>query len=180
MVQVRQQAVSVVCNLQEPLGQVLLHHRVLTSPAAAFFYLFIGQYGVAGVAPVHLGFLLVCQTSLVENFKEFLGMFVIVFPAGQNFSVPVIGQAQFLLLAGHIVNVGIGPVCRRNTVFNSRIFCRHAKGIKAHGMDYIESLHFLETGHHIADGIVSYMAHMEIAGGIREHFQHIIFLLRGI
>ena len=47
-------------------------------------------------------------------------------------------------------------------------------------MNHIKALHLFETGHHIADGIVSYMSHMKIAGGVWEHLQHIIFFLRGI
>ena len=107
-------------------------------------------------------------------------MFVIIFPAGKNLPVPIVGQAQFLLLTGHIVNVGISPFCRRSAMLNRCIFCRHAEGIKSHGMDNVKSLHFLEAGHHITDGIVSYMAHMKVTGGIREHLQNIVFLFRRI
>ena len=36
-------------------------------------------------------------------------------------------------------------------------------------MQYIKAPHGAETGNHVANGIVAYVAHMQIAGGIREH-----------
>ena len=60
-------------------------------------------------------------------------------------------------------------------MLDSRIFRRHAKGVKAHGVQYIKAPHGAETGNHIANGIVAHVAHMQIAGGIREHLQYIGF-----
>ena len=179
MIEISQQTVRVGGDLQEPLGQVFLHHRRLAAPAAAFFDLFIGEHRVAALAPVDLRFFFVGKASLVENFKQFLGMLVIIFAAGEHLPVPVVGQPQLFLLAGHIVDIGIRPFRRRDAVLDRGVFRRHAESVKSHGMDHIEALHLLEAGDHIADGIVSYMAHVQIAGGIREHLQYVIlFLIR--
>ena len=163
MINVCQKAVCISCNFQEPLGKVFLYDRVLAAPAFPFFNLFIGKNGMAAVAPVDLGFLLVSQSFFVEDFKKFLCMLVVIFAAGQNFAVPVIRKTEFLLLSCHIVNIGISPFYRSNSVLDCCIFSRHAKRIESHRMDDIKSLHFLETGNNIADRIVSYMAHMEVS-----------------
>ena len=45
---------------------------------------------MTGVAPVNLSFLLISQSTLIENFKQLLGMLIVIFATGQYFSVPVI------------------------------------------------------------------------------------------
>ena len=176
MVEICKETVCIVSDLQEPLREVFLDDFTLAAPAATFFDLFIRQNGVAAFAPVDFRFFLVSEASLVENLEEFLGVLVVVFAAGQDFSVPVIGQAEFFLLTGHVVDVGIGPFRRRNAVLDRRIFGWHAEGIEAHRMDDIEALHRLETGNDVTDGVVSDMTHVEVARRVREHFQYIVFL----
>ena len=176
MVEIRKETVCIVGDLQEPLREVFLDDFILATPAASFFDLFICKDGVAAFAPVDLCFLLISETSLVEDLEKLLCVLVVVFTAGQDFSVPVIGQTKFSLLTGHVVDVGIGPFRRWNAVLDSRIFSRHAEGIKAHRMNDIESLHRLETSDNVTNGVVSDMPHMEIARRVREHFQYIVFL----
>ena len=60
-------------------------------------------------------------------------------------------------------------------MLDGRIFRRHAKRVKAHGMQHIKAPHGAEAGNHVANGIVAHVAHMQIAGGIREHLQYIGF-----
>ncbi len=60
-------------------------------------------------------------------------------------------------------------------MLNSCVFCRHTKGIPAHGMQHVETLHSTETRNNVTNGIVTYMAHVQVAGRIGEHLQHIGF-----
>ena len=46
---------------------------------------------------------------------------------------------------------------------NGSVFSRHPKSIPTHGMQDIETAHSLIPGNHISYGIVSDMAHMDIA-----------------
>lgn len=64
--------------------------------------------------------LLISETLLVEDLEELLCVLVVIFTAGQDFSVPVIGKTEFFLLTGHIVDIGIGPFRRWNAVLDSR------------------------------------------------------------
>ena len=60
-------------------------------------------------------------------------------------------------------------------VLDGGIFRRQAEGVPAHGMQDIEALGLLEAGHHVAQGIVAHMPHMDAARRIGEHLQDIIF-----
>ena len=174
-VQVLQQLISIISDFEEPLAQILLHYIVVAAPAFAVDNLLVSEYGVTGVAPVNSRFFLHSQATLVEQLKEPLSPFIIIFLAGSNLAVPVIGQTQSLLLASHISDVFQGPFFRGNAVLDSSVFGGHTKGVPAHGMQHIEALHGAETSHYVTNGIVAHMAHMQIAGRIREHFQHIGF-----
>ena len=60
-------------------------------------------------------------------------------------------------------------------MFDGGIFRRHAERVESDGMEHVEAPHGPEPGHHIPDGIVPHVAHVQVPGGIREHFQHIGF-----
>ena len=62
-------------------------------------------------------------------------------------------------------------------VGNCRIFRRHAEGVPTHGVKDIEPAHPFVTGHHVSDGIISHMSHVDLAGGIGKHFQQVVFFL---
>ena len=174
-IKVFQKFVCVIGNFKEPLFQVLFYYFVVAAPAFAVNNLFVGKYGVAGVAPVNGRFLFNSQAAFVKQFKEPLGPFIIIGFAGSYFAVPVVRKAEAFLLSRHIGNVFHRPFFRRNAVFNSGVFRGHAEGIPAHGVQHVKTVHGTETGYNVADGIVADMAHVQIAGRIREHFQHIRF-----
>ena len=60
------------------------------------------------------------------------------------------------------------------------IFGRKTKGIPAHRMKHVITVHYFKTRHYIADGIIADMPHMQISRRIRKHFQAIIFRFRRI
>lgn len=62
LLQVFQQFVAVSRDFKEPLGQVFLDHAAVTAPAQAVNDLLVGQYRMAGGAPVLRGLLAVDQT----------------------------------------------------------------------------------------------------------------------
>ena len=62
--------------------------------------------------------------------------------------------------------------------FDSKVFRRQTKGIKAHRMEYIIALHPLHTAPAVGQTVIPPMSHVELAGGgIREHFEQIDFRL---
>ena len=176
-IQILQQYISIISNLQEPLGQILLDNLRITAPALALNNLLIGQYCATGFTPVYIGLFLVSQTTLIEQLEEPLSPTIIIRAAGSYRAIPVIGQAHFTLLTLHIIHIGIGPVRWLYTMLNSSILCWHTKGIKTHWMNNIKALHSLVASQNITNGIIPHMAHMQIARWIWEHFQGIILWL---
>ena len=59
-------------------------------------------------------------------------------------------------------------------VFNGSIFCRQAEGIPTHGVQNVEALHTIVASNNVADRIVAGVAHVNVARGIREHFQDVL------
>ena len=172
-VQIFQQFISIVSDFEEPLFQIFLFNYAVATPAFTIDNLFVSKYGVTFVAPVNCRFFLSSQTFFIEQFKEPLGPFVVIFFAGCNFTIPVICQAQSFQLTSHVSNVFKSPVFRSYAMFNSSVFCRHTKGVPTHGVKNIEAFHGAETRKYVANGVVANVTHMQITGRIREHFQYI-------
>ncbi len=55
---------------------------------------------------------------------------------------------------------------------------RHAEGVPAHRMQHVKSARALVAGNHVAHRIIADMAHVDAAGRIGKHFQHVIFFAR--
>ena len=117
----------------------------------AVHHLLVSQHRGAGGAPVDGGMLFVGQAVLVKLQKQPLRPFIIFRQAGGHFTVPVVAEAHALQLAAHIVDIGERPIPRKNAVFDGRIFRRQAKGIPAHRVQHIITLHMLKASHHVAD-----------------------------
>src|SRR3990172_4126432 len=54
------------------------------------------------------------------------------------------------------------------------VFCRQAEGVPTNGVEYVEAAHAHVAGDSIAHGVVAHVPHMEIPGGIGEHFQQVV------
>ena len=94
LLQILQQFIRIIRNFKEPLAQLFFMNFVLAAPAFSVFYLLVGQYGIAVVAPVYGRILFNSQSPFVEQFKEPFRPFIIIRFTGNGFPVPVIGQPQ--------------------------------------------------------------------------------------
>ena len=171
--QIIQKFFRIIGNFEEPLFQIFFDDLMVTAPAASVDNLLISQNSVAFTTPVDSRFFLDGQTALIKQLKEPLGPFIVIFLTGGNFAVPIIGQSQFLLLTGHVGDIFHRPFSRVDTMFDRGILSRHTKRIPAHRMQHVKTVHTAEAGNYVADGIIAYVPHMQVARRIREHFQHI-------
>ena len=55
------------------------------------------------------------------------------------------------------------------------VFGGQAERVPAHGVQHVKAPHPLVAGHHVADGVVAHVAHVDAPGGVGEHLQHVIF-----
>ena len=129
---------------------------------------------MTGRAPVLRGFFAVDKALFKHAHKEHLFPAVVFGTAGGDFAGPVIGIAQAFLLGAHIANVGVGPLGGVGIVFYGRVFSGQAKGVPAHGMQHVEALHAFAASHHVANGIVAHVPHVDVARRVGEHLQHIV------
>ena len=179
-VQVRQQLFGVVGDLDEPLVDFTALDRVVTAPATAVHHLFVGQHGLVGLAPVHLGFLLVGQALFKQAGEKPLFPAVVAWVAGCQFPIPVVGEAKPPQLLAHVINILCRPLRRRHLVLDGRVFSGQAEGVPAHRLQYILTLHALVARDYVGNGVVAHMAHMQLAAGVGKHGEAVELLPRVI
>ena len=170
-IEIFQQLFGIVGDTDKPLGNFLALHRGAGAPAAAVDHLFIGQYGLIYRVPVDGGHLFIHQPLFIEFGKEPLFPLIVVRLAGGQLSRPVDAKAEGFQLGLHVGDIFMGPFCGSGFVLDRRIFCRQAKGVPAHWMQYVLALHTLVASDNIGNGVVAHMTHMQLAAGIGEHGQ---------
>ena len=179
-VQLGQQLVRVVRNLQEPLRNLALLHHGAGTPAASVDHLLIGQHRLVDRIPVHDRGLLVDQALLVELDEEPLLPAVIRRLTGRQAPIPVIGDAQLLELAAHVVDIGIRPLRRRHAVLHRRVLGRQAEGIEADRLQHVPAKHALIARDHVPDRVIAHMPHVQAPARIRKHRKAIELLARHV
>src|SRR4029077_6936458 len=68
------------------------------------------------------------------------------------------------------------PLPRRHVVFNSGVFSGKPERVPAHGMKHVMAGHPHVASERVTDGVIAHVPHVESAGRIRQHFQHVVFL----
>ena len=161
----------------EPLVQLLLFHRRARPPALAVDHLLIGQHRAVHRVPVHPALLPLHQPAGQEVEEQFLLMPVIAGVAGGEFPPPVQRQPHALQLGAHIGDIVPGPFARMDLALPRRILRRQPERIPPHRVQHRITARPLIPRHHIAERVVAHMPHMDLAAGIREHLQYIVFRL---
>ena len=113
----------------------------------------VGKNGTQCFAPVdgHLDALgIACFPQLLE---DPLGPLVELRIGSSQHLGPVVVKAQFLQLAGECINVLLGKAVGVVAGIHSVLLCGQAEGVIAHGVQNIEALHTLHTGHDVGSGI---------------------------
>ena len=102
-------------------------------------------------------------------------MAVIFRVAGGEFAGPVQRQSHPLHFNFHGRDVAAGPFARMHVALAGRVFRGQAERIPPHRVHHVVAARPLVARHHIAQRVVAHMAHVDLAAGIREHFQHVVF-----
>ena len=174
LVAVYQQVLGVARDPEEPLRELFLAHRLAAAPAGSGLHLLVGEHRLAGIAPVDVGLLAEGQPLFVHLQEQPLLPTVVLRPAGGDLPLPVVAEPQALELGAHVGDVGIRPLRRVGLVGDGGIFSRHAEGVPSHGVQHVEPAHALVACHHVADGVIAHVAHVDVPGGIGEHLQQVI------
>ncbi len=180
-VEVAQQLVGVGGGAQVPLVELaLLDRGVLVAPAHPARHLLVGQHGGALGAPIHQPLLAVGQAALEEAQEQPLVPAVVLRQAGGDLARPVVAEAEALVLALHVGDIGQRPGAGMGVVLDGGVLRRQAKRVPAHGMEHVQAAHPEIAGEGVADGVVAHVAHVQRAAGIGQHLQHVVLGRTGI
>ena len=146
-------------------------------PAAAVHDLLVGEHGRALRTPVHLALLAIRQAALIHAQEEPLVPAVVFREAGGDFGGPIETEAEPLELPLHGGDVRERPFAGRRVVLDRRVLGGQAKGVPAHRMQHVVAAHPHITRQRVADGVVADVPHMQLARGIGQHFEHVVFRL---
>ena len=169
LVEVVEQLLGIVGDLEVPLLEVALLGLLAAAPAAALDDLLVGEHRVAAGAPVDRVLLAVDQALLVHLGEHPLAPPVVLGVAGAHEAVVVIGEAHAAHGGQGVVHVLVGPLGGLGVVLDGRVLGGQAKGVEADGVQHVKAAHAGLASHGVADGVVAGVAHVQVAGGIREH-----------
>ena len=145
LVEVFKQLVAEIGNFDKPLRNFAAFDECARAPATAIHNLLIGEHGLVNGVPVDLGFFLIHKALFEESGEKPLLPAIVVWVTGRHLAAPVVSVAEALQLFAHVVNIAVGPFCRRGVVFRRRIFCRETEGIPTHRLQNILAEHALEA-----------------------------------
>ena len=171
VVQFIEQLIGVLSHAQEPLSHILLNDLETASPAAIILHLLIGKYGITIVAPIDWSEASLNQPSLIETEEKFLIPVIILRRRRSESPPPIIRISHPFLISTNHHDVTLRHGVRMSAFLLRGIFGRHPEGIVAHRIEDILAHQTLETSHSISNGVVAYVAHVHVAGGVREHFE---------
>ena len=176
LLHVVQQLIRILRDAEKPLFQLAaLHQRGFMPPAKSVDHLLVGQHRTTRRAPVHFAFLAERQALLVHPQKQPLVPAVIFRIAGRKFPTPVVAESKPPQHPPELDDIFLGPFPRRHFIFDRRIFRRQTERIPAHRVQHVESAHALVTRHRVANRVIAHVAHVQSSGGVRQHFEEIIF-----
>ena len=159
-VEVVKQLIGIVGDLNEPLRDLFALDFGVAAPAAAVDNLFVRQHRLIVRAPVHRRGFFINQAFFIQFGEEPLFPAVVFRLAGGQLAAPVIAEAQQFQLVLHIFDVVVGPWRGRGVVFYRRAFRRQAERVPADRLQHVFAEHTLVTGDHVANGVVTHVAHM--------------------
>ena len=162
-------------DAQEPLAELLFLDQRARTPTTPINHLFIGEHRTIHRVPIHPALLALHQPHAPEIQQQFLLTPVIFHIASREFPRPIQRKPHALQFRAHIGDIVIGPFGGVDAAFARCVFRRQAKSVPAHGVHHQMPACALIARHHIAQRVVAHMAHMDLAAGVGEHLQHIVF-----
>ena len=169
-----QQVIRVVRDTEEPLLQVALGDRRLTPPAAAIVDLLVGQDAVIR-APVDRRFLAVRQAALQELQEQPLIPAVVIRQTRRQLLGPVVRAAHGAPLTLHAADVFHRPRVGMRATLDGRALGGQAERVEAGREQHVEPLHPLVARVNVGKRKVPPVPQMQIAAGVREHDQGVVF-----
>ena len=169
LVEICQQLFGVLRDAQVIHRDLALLDRCAGAPALAIDHLLVGEHGLVDRIPVD-DTVLAVGDAFVEHLQEQpLIPSIVRGRAGREFARPVDRPAHRLALPFHVGDVLVRPLRRRDAVFYRCILGRQAECVPPHGHQRILAVHTQIPVHHVVDGVIAHVPHVQLAGWIRQH-----------
>ncbi|GBD42350.1 hypothetical protein HRbin39_01741 [bacterium HR39] len=168
-----QQLLGVGGDAEVPHGQLAPLHGSAGAPAAPVDDLLVGEHRLLDGIPVDPALLAVGDALLEEVEEHRLLVLVVGGIAGGEFALPVERAAHGADLLAHLGDVAVRPVGRVHALFQRGVLRRQAEGVPAHGMEHVVALPAPQPRHHVAQGVVAHVPHVDAPRRIGEHLQHV-------
>ncbi len=175
-----QQPLGVLGGLEVPLGQLPLGHDGAAPLARPVDDLLVGQHGLVVGAPVDVGGLAVRQPALAELQEQPLRPAVVLRVGGVQPPAPVEAQAVAPERRGLGLDVRVRPLGRVGAVLDRRVLGGQPEGVPADRVQHVVTLQLQVPGHDVAHHERLGVTHVQVAGGVREHVQHVAPLRRAV
>ncbi len=173
LVQVIEQTVGVVGDLEVPLGELLLDDHVVAALAAAVDDLLVGEHRLVVRAPVDPARLAVGEALLVQLEEQPLVPLVVLGIARVQHPIPVERGAVALHRLPLLLDVVVGPGARVDPALDGRILGRQAEAVPADRVQHVEALQPPVARDDVTEGVRLGVTHVQVAGGVREHVEHV-------
>ncbi|CCY20904.1 uncharacterized protein BN782_00673 [Eubacterium sp. CAG:786] len=173
-VQVVDEPLSVLGYLEHPLALHLVDYLAAAALADAVNDFLVSQYDLAGGAPVHIHFLLVCKAGL-EQLEEYpLRPLEVIGVGGVYLPVPVKGKTQGLKLCLEARNVVLCYDSGVYLVLDGEVLSGQTECVPAHREQHIVALQPALSGYDIHSGVGAGVSDVEsLTGGVGELYQRV-------
>ncbi len=174
LVEVVEQAVGVVGDLEVPLRELLLHDLGAAALAVTVDDLLVREHGLVVGAPVDGALLAVGETALVQPLEQPLVPVVVLRVARVQNAGPVerhaIGAEAGLLLR----DVRVGPLARVRAALDGGVLGRQSERVPADRVEDVVAAVAPDARHDVGVQVVLGVPHVQVAGRVREHRQHVL------
>ena len=165
-------------DAQKPLRQEALFDERPGAPSAPVDDLLVGQHGMIDRVPVDPAFTTIGEPRR-KKIKEHLLFVAVVFGvAGRDLARPVIGEPHPLQLPAHRRDVLGRPFGRMDVAGDRGVLGRQSERVPTHRVQHVVALGAAVARDEVAHRVVAHVPDMQFAGGIREHFEDIVFWAR--
>ena len=161
-----------------PLGQLALGHRRAAALAGALHDLLVGQHGLVLGAPVDEARLAVGQPALAEAQEQPLRPAVVLRVGRVQPPRPVQAQAVAPERRRLGLDVRVRPLGRVRAALDGRVLAGRPKESQPIGCMTSWPVQAQVARHDVAHDERLGVAHVQVAGGVREHVEHVRARLR--
>jgi hypothetical protein len=174
LIEVVEQPVGVIGDPEVPLRELLLDDLGAAPLAVAVDDLLVGQHGLVVRTPVDRALLAVRQAPLVELLEQPLVPAVVLGVARVQHTRPVERHAVVLEALALLRDVLVRPLDGVGTSLDGRVLGGEPERVPSDGVEHVVAAVSPEARHDVGVEVVLGMPHVQIAGGVREHREHVL------